>query len=148
MLPLSPVYTDARNALDLSRCTDGIEFIRAHELIAFHRNSDFEFLAAVTVSVTVAAELNGGNIASQNFSETTNANRRVASGQCDQIFDAIADLEVGEGQKTNTTRTDVPGFFDTVHFSIAQTDDSQRQLHLIALCPPLFQAPTVMDTTC
>jgi hypothetical protein len=115
---------------DLSRCADGLEFVRANKLIAFHRDCNFELRNIFLYRRLVAA---------QYLAQTPDSHRWCASRQRDQIFDPAADLKIRWRQKTDASRTNVARLLGPVHRLIAQLYDLKRELEPVPLCTSLFQ---------
>ncbi len=131
----SPVIApNFKPVLLLSRYFD--QFVRAHKLIALHRDRDLELPGVVP---------DGRLTTPQNLPQTPNAHRGVASRQGDQIFNAAANLNVQGGHETNAAGADIAGLLNAIHSAVAQLDDSQGELQSISLSSSLFQDTSLLN---
>lgn len=126
----SRMTPDFKQIPDLSRHSGCFSFVRPNKLIPLHGDGDFELMGFFR---------RRGLHAAQHFTQTANSHRRICSGECYQVFDAPADLNVCWGQKTHAARTDIPRLLGPVDTLIAQLKNLQRKFEFVPLSTPLFQ---------
>jgi hypothetical protein len=121
------------NREGLSSGDGRFNFIGANELVTLHSDGYLKLGAA----------RNGRLHAPQDLAKTTDSDGGMTTGEGDEIFDLAANFDVSRRNETNTTGTDIPGSFDSIHSLIAELEYLQGQLQLIPLRTSFFQVLTL-----